>query len=68
MSAELIVYEDSLVIHKVNGEEMPEYSRPQIGGGVVNEFDPDIKQDGTLYRAAGRRAGCRILEYLIQRV
>lgn len=48
VSAELIVHEDSLVIHKVNSEEVLEYSKPQIGGGVVSGFDPDIKKDGTL--------------------
>lgn len=44
--AELIVYGDSLVIHKVNGEKVLEYTKPQIGGGVVNGYDPDIKVDG----------------------
>ncbi len=46
VSAELIVYRDSLVIHKVNGEKVLEYTKPQIGGGVVNGHDPSIKQDG----------------------
>lgn len=44
--AELIVRGDSLVIHKVNGEKVLEYTKPQIGGGVVNGYDPDIKVDG----------------------
>lgn len=48
VSAELIVYSDSLVIHKVNGGEVLQYSKPQIGGGVVNGYDPEIKVDGTL--------------------
>lgn len=47
VSAELIVYGDSLVIHKVNGEEVLRYSEPQIGGGVANGYDPEIKVDGT---------------------
>lgn len=47
VSAELIVYEDSLIIHKVNGEEVLRYSEPQIGGGVVNGYDSEIKVDGT---------------------
>jgi hypothetical protein len=46
VSAELIVYSDSLVIHKVNGEKVLEYTKPQIGGGVANGYDPDIKVDG----------------------
>lgn len=43
---ELIVYRDSLVIHVVNGDTVLQYSKPQIGGGVVNGFDPAIKIDG----------------------
>ena len=46
VTSELIVYGDSLVIHKVNGEKVLEYTKPQIGGGVVNGYDPAIKQDG----------------------
>lgn len=46
VEAELIVYEDSLVIHKVNGETVLEYTQPQIGGGVVNGYDPEVKHDG----------------------
>jgi hypothetical protein len=46
VEADLIVYGDSLVIHKVNGEEVLRYTKPQIGGGVANRFDPEIKIDG----------------------
>lgn len=46
VQAELIVYGDSLVIHKVNGEKVLEYTKPQIGGGVVSGYDPEIKEDG----------------------
>jgi len=46
ISGELIVYSDSLVIHIVNGETVLEYTKPQIGGGVANGFDEDIKIDG----------------------
>jgi len=28
-----------------------QYSRPQIGGGVVNRYDPKIKVDGTLLKS-----------------
>ena len=48
--AELIVYGDSLVIHKVNGEKVLEYTQPQIGGGVANRFNPDYKVDGKLLK------------------
>ncbi len=46
--AELIVLGDSLVTHIINGDTVLQYSKPQIGGGVVNRFDPAIKQDGKL--------------------
>ena len=46
ISGELIVYRDSLIIHYVNGEKVLEYSKPQIGGGVANGFDPAIKVEG----------------------
>ncbi len=45
VSGELIVYKDSLIIHIVNGEKVLEYTKPQIGGGVANGFDPAIKTD-----------------------
>ena len=44
--ADLIVYQDSLVIHVVNGDTVLVYNKPQIGGGVANGFDPAIKVDG----------------------
>jgi hypothetical protein len=46
--AELIVYGDSLVTHIINSDTVLQYSKPQIGGGVVNRHDPTIKQDGKL--------------------
>lgn len=46
VSGELIVYNDSLVIHKVNGETVLQYTKPQIGGGVVQGFNKEIKIDG----------------------
>ncbi|MES2881280.1 MAG: DUF1080 domain-containing protein [Bacteroidota bacterium] len=45
--AELIVYGDSLIKHIINGDTVMQYSKPQIGGGVVNRYDPKIKIDGT---------------------
>jgi len=48
VQGELIVYADSLVIHKVNGKEVLRYSKPQIGGTVVKGYDPRIKEDGKL--------------------
>jgi hypothetical protein len=46
VSAALIVYRDSLVIHVINGDTVLQYTKPQIGGGVVNGSDPAIKIDG----------------------
>lgn len=46
--AELIVLGDSLITHIINGDTVLRYSKPQIGGGVVNRYDPAIKQDGKL--------------------
>lgn len=48
VKAELIVLGDSLVTHIINGDTVLQYSKPQIGGGVVNRYDPKIKQDGKL--------------------
>jgi hypothetical protein len=45
---ELVVLGDSLITHYVNGEKVLEYSLPQIGGGVVANFDPRAKRDGEL--------------------
>jgi len=46
IKGELIVYSDSLIQHLINGDTVLQYSRPQIGGGVVNGFDPAVKIDG----------------------
>ena len=48
VSAELIVLGDSLITHIINGDTVLQYSKPQIGGGVVNRYNPKIKQDGKL--------------------
>ncbi len=44
--ADLIVFGDSLVIHLVNGDTVLQYTKPQIGGGTANRFDPSIKING----------------------
>lgn len=44
--AELIVYGDSLVRHLINGKEVLRYTKPQMGGGVVNRVDPKIWEEG----------------------
>ena len=45
---ELIVLGDSLITHIINGDTVLQYSKPQIGGGVVNDYDPRVKVDGKL--------------------
>jgi hypothetical protein len=45
---ELIVLGGAHITHIVNGEKVLEYSLPQIGGGVVANFDPKAKPDGEL--------------------
>jgi hypothetical protein len=51
VKAEIIVLGDSLITHIINGETVLQYSKPQIGGDVVNRFDPAIKQDGKLLKS-----------------
>lgn len=46
VKAELIVLGDSLVTHIINGDTVLQYSKPSIGGGVANRYDPKIKIDG----------------------
>ena len=50
VKADLIVYGDSLVQHIINGQKVLEYSKPQLGGGVVEGFDPKLKNDGMLLK------------------
>lgn len=51
VKAELIVLGDSLITHIINGDTVMQYSKPQIGGDVVNRYDPAIKKDGQLLRS-----------------
>jgi hypothetical protein len=48
--AELIVLGDSLVTHLINGDTVLQYTKPQIGGGVANGYNPAIKIDGKLLK------------------
>lgn len=48
VKGELMVYGDSLVKHIINGDTVLQYRKPQIGGGVVNNYDPAQKTDGKL--------------------
>jgi hypothetical protein len=44
---EAIVRGDTSITHVVNGDTVLAYTKPRIGGGVVNGFDPAVKKDGT---------------------
>jgi hypothetical protein len=46
--AEMVVLGAGLITHFVNGEKVLEYALPQVGGGVVHNFDPAAKPDGKL--------------------
>jgi hypothetical protein len=48
--AEAIVLGDSLVTHIINGKTVLQYSQPQIGGGVVDGYDPKIFKEGQLLK------------------
>jgi hypothetical protein len=48
--AELIVLGDSLITHIINGDTVLQYSQPQIGGPVVNRYDPAQKPDGKILK------------------
>jgi hypothetical protein len=51
VKAELIVLGDSCITHIINGDTVLRYSKPQIGGEVVNRFDPAMKQDGKILKS-----------------
>jgi hypothetical protein len=46
--AEVLVLGDSIIKHIVNGDTVLQYSKPQMGGGVVSNYDPAIKKDGMI--------------------
>lgn len=48
VKGELIVLGNKLVTHIINGDTVLQYSKPSIGGGVANGYDPKYKQDGKL--------------------
>src|SRR5688572_31319373 len=44
--AELVVWGDSLITHIINGDTVLKYSRPTMGGGVVQGYDSTLFQAG----------------------
>jgi hypothetical protein len=49
--AEVLVLGDSIIKQIVDGDTVMVYEKPQIGGGVVSNYDPAVKKDGTLLRS-----------------
>jgi hypothetical protein len=47
IQAELIVWGDSIITHIINGDTVLQYSKPTMGGGVVNGYDSTIWKPGT---------------------
>jgi len=47
VTAEFLVLGDSVIKHIINNEVVLEYTKPQIGGEGVTNFDPKVKVDGT---------------------
>lgn len=45
---EAMVLGDSVIKHIVNGDTVMTYNQPQIGGGVVNNYDPAVFEEGKL--------------------
>lgn len=43
---EFLVLGDSLIRHIIDGKTVMEYTKPRIGGGVVNDYDSLVKMDG----------------------
>lgn len=48
VTAEILVLGDSLIRHIVNGDTVLTYEKPQLGGGMVNEFVDSLKVEGKL--------------------
>ncbi|HZY81531.1 MAG TPA: DUF1080 domain-containing protein [Cyclobacteriaceae bacterium] len=48
--ADLVVLGDSLVTHMINGDTVLQYSKPMMGGGVVNGYDSAIWKPGALLK------------------
>ncbi len=43
VNLEVEVYSDSLIIHKINDKEVLRYSKPQIGGADLDDYNPKYK-------------------------
>jgi len=47
VKAELMVWGDSLIKHIINGDTVLQYSKPTMGGGVVDGYDTAVWKPGT---------------------
>jgi hypothetical protein len=47
VNVSVLVLGDSLIAHIIDGDTVLQYSKPQIGGGVVSGYDSAQKIDGT---------------------
>ncbi len=46
VTAEVLVVGNEMIQHIVNGDTVFTYQKPQMGGPVVNGYDPMVKKDG----------------------
>jgi hypothetical protein len=51
VTAELIVIEESLITHVINGDTVLQYSKPTMGGGVVQGYDSAVWKPGKPLRS-----------------
>ncbi|MBO3700335.1 DUF1080 domain-containing protein [Fabibacter sp. E12] len=50
VTIDILVRGDKEIAHIINGDTLIKYSNPVIGGGVVNNFKEEIKQDGKILK------------------
>lgn len=43
VNLEVEVHNDSLIVHRVNGQEVLRYSKPQYGGADMDDYSPEYK-------------------------
>ena len=51
VTADFLVLADSLVEHRIGGRTVLSYTKPQIGGGGVSGYKPEVKEDGKLLKS-----------------
>ena len=47
---EILVLGDSVIQHMINDKVVMTYNKPQVGGGVVNNYHLDAKKDGVILK------------------